>query len=476
MIWHISKRELYDHLNSLRFAFTTVLLIALMVVNAIGYLGEYAAQSTAYEKKVSASLDKMRANADSLYKLFTEGPGALYKKPGSLSFCANGGETFIPESAEGVGEGLFLISSHFSIRTLWRMKYPQSNPNLWDIMPDYTDVDWGDIISVVLSLVAILFTFDAITSEQERGTLRLTLSNSISRGTVLVSKFFAALITIAIPFLIAAFINLFLLYTSGSIPFGPNEWERLGVIVFIAFAYISIFLALGLLISSRVSSSSTSLTVLLLVWVVWVVLLPSTIGALTSDLQPTMTRNELAARRQHLANNFHQQYDELWSKVPSREIPATEETLLWSRYLTEHARDIGRLNEEHLDAQIAQVQLARSITRISPASSVRYAIESLAGTGFTRHLQFLEQVRRYANEFMSFLIETDRSDPESPHAIGPQEGTSQKPVRFESIPKFEDHINSKGAYNAAVTDILLLLLFFAVLFAGAFLAFIRVDI
>ena len=90
--------------------------------------------------------------------------------------------------------------------------------------------------------------------------------------------------------------------------------------------------------------------------------------------------------------------------------------------------------------------------------------------------RFLEQVHRYADEFMSFLIETDRADPESPHAIGPEEGTSQKPVRFESIPKFEDHISFRGAYNAAVTDILLLLLFFAVLFAGAFLSFLRVDI
>ena len=66
-------------------------------------------------------------------------------------------------------------------------------------MPDSTDVDWGNIISIVLSLVAILFTFDAISSEKEHGTLRLTLSNSISRGAVLVSKFLAALLTISIP-------------------------------------------------------------------------------------------------------------------------------------------------------------------------------------------------------------------------------------------------------------------------------------
>ncbi len=479
MIWHITKRELYDHLNSLRFAFTTVLLIALMIVNAIGYLGEYTVQSTEYEKKVSASLDKMRLNADNLYNLFKEGPGTLYKKPSALSFCTSSGETFIPESAEGVRSSFGIFSDGgLSIEGIWQMEYSQSNPSLWDIMPDYTNTDWGDIISIVLSLVAVLFTFDAISSEQERGTLRLTLSNSISRGTVLVSKFLAALITISIPFLIAALINLFLLYTSGSIPLGPSECGRLGVIICIAFVYVSIFLALGLLISSRVSNSSTSLTILLLIWTVWVILLPSTLGALTSGLQPTMTSDEFGAHRQEMHNNLDAQYDfrQRSDDIPSREIPATEGTLFWSKYVTEYAKRDEKLNEEHLNAQIAQIQLARSITRISPASSVQYAIESLAGTGFTRHVQFLKQVRRYADEFRAFLIEIDRADPESPHAIGPKEGTSQKPVRFESIPKFEDHISFSGAYNAAATDILLLLLFFTVFFAGAFLSFLRVDV
>ena len=479
MIWHITKRELYDHLNNLRFAFTTVLLITLMLVNAIGYLGEYKTQSVAYQKKVSASLDKMRSNADSLYNLLREGPGALYKKPSSLSFCTSSGEAFIPESAEGVSSSFGITSDNgLSVMGIWRMNYPQSNPSLWDIMPDYTNTDWGDIISVVLSLIAILFTFDAISSEQERGTLRLTLSNSISRGTVLVSKFFAALITISIPFLIAALINLFLLYTSGSVLLGSSEWGRLGVIVLIAFVYVSIFLALGLLISSRVSNSSTSLTILLLIWTVWVILLPSTLGAITSGLQPTMTSAELADRWQRVSNNLNAEYNyrQHFDNIPSREIPATEGTLFWSKYVTEYAKRQEKVKEEHLNAQIAQIQFARSITRISPASSVRYATESVAGTGFTRHVQFLEHVRQYAGEFRTFLIETDHADPESPHAIGSKEGTSQKPVRFKSIPKFEDHISLSGVYTAAATDILLLLLFSVVLFAGSFLSFLRIDV
>ena len=477
MIWHLTKRELYDHLNSLRFAFTTVLLITLMFINAVAYLDAHKTRSQAYRKKVSASLDKMRSNADNLYNLVIEGPGNLYKKPSSLSFCASGGEGFIPESAQGRRAGWSISGGGTSLRGIWRMSYPQSNPNLWDIMPDFTDIDWGNIISIVLSLVAILFTFDAISSEKEHGTLRLTLSNSIPRGTVLVSKFFAALITISVPFLIAALLNLFLLYTSESISLGPSEWGRLGVIVFIAFIYLSIFLALGLLISSHVNHSSTSLTILLLLWTVWIILIPSTLGSLAGGLQPTLTREEFDAQRMDPFERLLDK-DGVGLNIPtlSREIPATKETLLWAEYLAEEATVSERLNEEHVNAQIAQIQLARSVTRVSPASSVRYATESLAGTGFTRHIQFLEQVRRYTGEFRAFLVETDLADPESPHAVGPEEGTSQKPVSFESIPKFEDRISFSGAYNAAATDILLLLLFFAVLFASAFLSFLRVDV
>ena len=174
-----------------------------------------------------------------------------------------------------------------------------------------------------------------------------------------------------------------------------------------------------------------------------------------------MTSNELDRRQRDLDGSLFDQYqDRCTSNLPSREIPATEGTLLWSEYLTEDAKHNENLNKEHLDTQIAQIQLARSITRVSPASSVRYAIESLAGTGFTRHVQFLAQVPRYASEFRTFLVETDFADPESPHALGTKEGTSQKPVRFALIPKFEDRISFRGAYTAATTDIMLLLLFF----------------
>ena len=79
-MWHITKREIYDNLNSLRFALTTVLLLALMVTNAVKHLREHPKRVQRYRDAVTESLNHLtdRAN-DSLYTLAQYGPGNFYK-------------------------------------------------------------------------------------------------------------------------------------------------------------------------------------------------------------------------------------------------------------------------------------------------------------------------------------------------------------------------------------------------------------
>ena len=62
------------------------------------------------------------------------------------------------------------------------------------------------------------------------------------------------------------------------------------------------------------------------------------------------------------------------------------------------------------------------------------------------------------------------------HAIGVPEGMSQKSVSPEAIPKFKDTLSLSRDFNAAAMDLFLLVLFLVVLLAGAFLAFVRIDI
>ena len=145
-------------------------------------------------------------------------------------------------------------------------------------------------------------------------------------------------------------------------------------------------------------------------------------------------------------------------------------------YVTKDAAAQERLHEERLKQRISQVRRARAITQISPVTIFQHLLEAFAGTGFERHLQFLENVKSYARQYREFTVDTDQADPESLHIFGVREGMSQKPVSPEAIPKFEDTLSLSKDFNTAAIELLLLVLFVVVLLSGAYLAFVRAEI
>ena len=468
-MWHITKRELYDNLNSLRFALTAILLLGLMVTNAVRHLREHPKRVQKYHDAVAASVNLMISHVDdSLYQLAQQGPGKLYKKPSPLHFCTEGGAPLLPDRVEGGSP--FGYAEH--LRGVWKLEYPDANVNMKNVGPDVSQVDWAFIICYVLSLIALLFTFDAISGERERGTLRLMLANSIPRHTVLIGKFLGALISINIPFMLAVLVNLLFISTASSVHLNTEAWGRLGIIFLIALLYMSLFLALGLLVSARVQQSAVSLVILLLMWITLVIFMPSTFASIASSSSSSMSPDEFNQRRRLNYDKYWGKYhDQIWSGE------LDEKTLTGkSEFYNKHAEADERLNQEFLTQQITQVQHARSISRVSPATLLQHLLESFAGTGFERHLQFLENVKTYARQLRQFVVDTDRADPESLHIIGVREGMTKRKVLPETIPKFEDTFDFSKDFNNRAMGILLLGLFVVVLLSGAYLVFVRAEV
>ena len=466
-MWHIAKRELYDNLNSLRFALATVLLLALMLTNAVVYLREHPARTQAYHNTAANAVKTLESRGTSLYSLATQGPGDLHKAPSPLRFCAEGDEAFLPTRASGAN----FIREIANMAPIWRMGYPHETPNLLNIRPDFTMLDWAFIVGYVLSFVAILFTFDSISGELERGTLRLTLANSIPRHVVLVGKFLGAFISVNIPFTIAVLMNLLLISTSDAVQLNTDAWGRLGILYGVVLLYTCLFIALGLLVSTAVRESGVSLVVLLLIWVSFVVFMPNTLASIGSRTSVPIAYMEFWSRRIQLSDAAREAYRD---KYGDSQTPPPLHVL--GEYVTSEAEEHERYNEAYLKRQIEQGKRARTITRISPTAILQRLFESFAGTGFERHLQFIENVQRYAREYREFVVDTDRADPESRHVVGVREGMSQKPVNPEAIPKFKDTLSLNRDFNTAATDLLLLVLFLGVLVSGAYLAFVRLEI
>ena len=466
-LFNIIWRELYDNLNSLRFALATVLLLALMLTNAVVYLREHPARTQAYHNAAADAIKVLEARGTSLYRLAIEGPGDLHKAPSPLRFCAEGDEAFLPKHASGRN----YFRDIANVRPIWRMGYPQQTPNLRNIRPDFTTLDWAFIVGYVLSFIAILFTFDSISGELELGTLRLTLANSIPRHTVLIGKFLGVFISINIPFAIAVLMNLFLISTSEAVQLNAEAWKRLGILYGIVIVYVCLFIALGLLVSAAVRESGVSLVVLLLIWVSFVIFIPNTLASIGSRTSVPIAYMEFWNQGIQIADEAREAYQDKYGDSQT-----TPPVHVLGEYATSEAERYERFSEAYLKQQITQGEQARSITRISPAAIVQRLFESFAGTGFERHLQFIENAQRYAREYREFVIDTDRADPTSLHVVGIREGMSQKSVSPEAIPKFKDTLSLNRDFNSAATDLLLLVLFLVVLMSGAYLTFVRLEI
>ena len=506
MIWHITKRELFDHINSLRFILTVVILSALMVTNAVVHLRTHPERIRDYSEAVTRSVNKLKSRTQ-LYALAQKGPGNLYKRPSMLTFITDGGDAYLPGHIWNEGSWS-KGSTGGTIKSNWWLSYGSVNPDAKDFLPQATKIDWVFIITYLLSFIPLLFTFDALSGEREQGTLRLCLANPISRPVLLTGKFLGTLITVLIPFVFAMLLNLAVISADSWTQLNAADWGRLGLILLIASSYAGIFIGLGLMVSAGTREPRVSLVVLLLIWVTTVIFMPSTLGTLSTKwMPPVQTTDQLHDAREAALKQIDTDYEDRSNAIREKKNPnflsrlqklfetspeaaKAEAEKLMAAWETEGDEELAlkaelvnrdveireRFNREHLDAQIAQVQRARVVTRFSPAAIVQYALESMAGTGFNRHLQYLEHVHDYTRQFRQFIVETDRADTESRHLIGIPEGMSQKPFSSEAIPKFEDKIAFSDTFNTATVDLLLLVLLLGVFFSGAFLIFIRSEV
>ena len=482
MLWHIIKRELYDHLISLRFALTVGLTTLLMAMNALFFVGsDYRQRLEDYSKNVASVADTVRKNAEHLNDLADKGPVALYKRPSPLSFCANDQDDTLPirihaglRGSGGRGDGQYF----YSFNSPWILQYVQDTYQKNSMLQTFTALDWAFIIGVVISFVAFLFTFDAISGERERGTLALALSNPVRRGTLLLGKFAAAFLAIAVPVLIGLLLSTLIVAVSGVASFGGEEWACIGAMGGLSLIYVALFIGVGLAVSSRMQGSSTSLLLLLTIWVIVVVLAPNTLGSLVSTLHRTPSQYEFQQRKNDALETLHRDVYKSDQNMfqhgsPSEANPKREAVELWAKYLKGDWEIETRFTDEQLDAEFAQVRFARHILRVSPTAMYNYAMEALAGTGFTRHQRFVDAARRYRGRFVDFIKEADKANPDSFHIYGVKEGLSSKPVSFEAVPHFVEPSGVDVAMRAALVDFSLLVVMAVVGFMGSYVAFLK---
>jgi ABC-type transport system involved in multi-copper enzyme maturation permease subunit len=473
MTSYIMRKEILENLLSLRFILSLLLIVLLFAVSSFVFVGKYKQQSQDYWSRTNKNLSGLSEQTEKLYKVAFY-KQSVWKKPKPLSFCAEGFEKYLPNNFK---------------YNVFEMYYPEVKNRTNLMLARFNDLDWSFIISFFLSFAALVFTHNSICGEKQAGTLRLMLVGSIQRHRILLGKYFGVMFTLGIPLIIGMLLHLIILLASNIVVIGLSEWLRIIAIILLSLLYLSIFVLLGLFISSRTSRIANCMVILLFIWVGLVILIPSFGRIFSNTFQKVSTKAERARK---ISETFKQIWDNAHAEKygknalqfnPDRNSPNINPPAR-TRFANAFWETEGRILEEHLNQMMAQAVIGRCFTRFLPTTAYQNASETIAGTGLNRFLQLYQQIKRHQEDLKEFIRSKDTEDPDSLHLLSPEMRTvqcwktiSHKPVDFDSVPKFQEKDLALNKFlQLAIWDIGLLVLFNLAFFAAAFVSFLKYDV
>ena len=289
MLITLIHRELLDNLMTFRFAAAVFIILLLVVANTVVLIKDYEqrlASHNAAVKMHQRQLQEKKTYSAGIEKLFVD------RTPNPLSVFNVG---FDKQLGNEVG------ISHTFVPSLWDAGMHGSDNPFMDM---FASIDIVFIFEVILSLLALIFAYDTLAGEHERGTLRLVLTSHVRRGHILLAKYISAMLCLLVPLLMSLLLAIILLTTTTFIALNTDDFLRIGGIIFTTVVYLSVFYLIGMLISAVTRRTSTALMLSMFVWGFLVLVYPNMILAVVSRPE---------APQEHSASAFNQ-IEQMWEE------------------------------------------------------------------------------------------------------------------------------------------------------------------
>jgi len=464
MMITVLKKELTDNLLSFRFIITLLLCLVLIPLAIYVSTQDYKNSLTDYQQSETLYRESMQG---------TKNPQDVEAKglrpPAPFGIFAGGLDRFLPneiktDRKDGVSMG--------NNRTL-------DSP----ISILFGRLDFLFIIGIVMTLLAILFTFDAVTREKERGTLRLMLSNSLPRHQILLGKFAGNYITFLIPFTLAVLVSILILNLSGIFPvFAPGNLVRLLLILLVSLIFISVFFNLGLMVTALSQRSLTSQIILLFLWIVLIFAVPRASGMLAEIIVPVKTQQTVNLEKSLVRKNIRDEKSNALKQIFADSQGEASEGDSYDQRRSpivnglkeKQTNELENIDQDFLNKKDQQLQVAAVLSRISPLSSFTYALTELSTTGLRQMNTLRQSSKIFYDEVERDIYSMGYYDEIAGYGMRMNFGGW---VSYDDIPKFQMQGSILAdTFRAIWIDLLLLVLFNLLFFTGAYVAFLRYDV
>ncbi|MFC1537807.1 ABC transporter permease [Candidatus Latescibacterota bacterium] len=463
MLFQIILKELQHNILSLRLHISLVLILVVFSFGSMAYVKNHVDTKNEYTRYQNDFIENIRENAGENFSDLAVSRKNIILQPRDNSFISDAKEKYTPNQFEYSAYNVFGFS----------VKPGSINPYL----NTFNELNWSFIISIVISFIVFLFTFDSISGEKESKTLSATFANSISRGTVLLGKYLSTIITSILIVIPGMCISILIILISRASAVTTFTLVEIVVFIVVAGIFIACIAAFGMLSSVITKSARVSLLISLSFWLLFVAIVPNT-ALLWANMIFPIEKMEIVDERvsmklEDIENNG---LPGRWSSsgnpfLPQHELRANNQT--------------NRMNGEmqirnafYLD-MFEQLEKVHYLTLLSPISIFENLSEAVTGAGYLRFNKVWNDLHEYQAQFLAFFKEKDAADDESPHWYNPREAlsTTRKPVSFEELPLFTEKTISFGErFTYASIFLLVMMIYTAVIFFAAFALFARYDV
>ena len=509
MIWKIAKKEFLLNLMTFKFAVGTILCVVLTAVFMPVLVRDYQQRLKDYNANVTTTQAELQ-NTRVYMGVLMNRRYRVHRPPTTLSVFSKGVENQLAGSVKIETYTVPEMSAHSS----------EVNPYL-SILPT---MDISLIFKIIVSVLALLVACDAISSERERGTLKLMMSGTIARHQVLLGKFIAGLITLIVPLTIAFMLGLLILQFSPVVELNSSDWVRFGLIYAASVIFISAIHNIGLFVSCLTKRSAISLIAGLFFWVVFIVMIPNSSVYFATQIAPLEPEEKLESQMKLVRREKETKTDEIREKISwsGNEVSGFYENMrFWvlvcdkegmesrqrfhaalSPLHIKYADKFWEIERQGIETLLQQKRLADNLSRISPISLYDSVISSFAGTDAASCQYFMDRSILHRKEVLEYLrAKTDNFSSssfftqctEADMAVYQQyldkkmseenfEKWQEKKIAqmqlldLQDFPQFAYTPNVMASFRRAITDLSVLVFINVLFFALSFLAFMRYDI
>ena len=485
MLREIIRKEILEHLMSLRFAIACVLCFVVVLCSLFVRLQDYNLVQDDYAQNTAQARNRVK-KMDHPWRTVYEGM-TIRQASNPLKIFVRGVESTNGMSVHVKG----LEPAQF---------FGAFVPN--PLVPLFPEMDMINFVGIIMSLLAIVFGYDAICGEKQRGTLRLMLSYSVPRDKVLLGKWIGGLVTLVMPFLLTIIAAVAIVLVQANVSLTQTEWHKFAGVCGLGLLYIAAMYSMALWISCMTPRPSTSVMILVTIWLVLILAVPNLSPYLAQSLKPTRNPIELETARTAKTKDIWKKLiddpcvaynkkhgfktDRWWDEIEWSDNEGWKrghkrwmfELGCMGKACAQVAKESRKIDEDFERDLDTQIRLSRWISRLSPFSSFAMAATEVTDTGLLGKRHFIKQVRDYQEKLAAYgfreWLARDEQELEI-HGTGkkmPDWPSKDRPIpQFAYVPQAEKECLPMIVLDAGILCALVL-----VFFMLSFVGFLRYDV